>query len=132
MTPPAANDSADDIAAGFETLRRWHRRRLWDCHRTVRRIVATEGAVIVLCAVLGIVAAVVAGRRSEPLHSIMVACAMLNAVTILLCLRTGFRAVRDVLEVAREERAALRAIEADAARFAVEQKTLPAELTLSV
>ena len=136
MTAGAANDSGADIAAGFATLARLHHSHLRVCRWYVQRVALVQGGIALLCLALGAAALLIAAERDEPGRSIMRACAVLNGLTILLCARTAFRAIRDACREAAEVRRELRRIEADAAAFEASrtgaEKTLPAELTQSV
>lgn len=128
---PAANDSAADIAAGLALLVRFQRSRLRAVRRYVFQTLALQGAIIVVCVTVAAGALAVAGARDEPLRSIMRACAVLNGLTLALCLRSAFHAIRDALAEARHVRGLLRETEAasaalETARQGAPEKTLPA------
>src|SRR6185295_1528594 len=125
-------DSPDELAAGFATLRRLHAAHLRACRWYVQRVAAVQGGVIVLCVALAAGALLIAAARDEPLRSIMRACAMLNGVTIALCIRHAFREIRGACREAADVRRALAQVEADAQNFeasrgppAASAKTLP-------
>lgn len=136
MNADAANDSGADIAAGLALLIRVHRAHLQACRWYMQRVAMVQGGVIALCLALVVAACLMAGERDGMARALMGTCAVLNLVTVFLCLRTVLRVIREVGQEARDVRCQLRRIEAEAAEFEAcreaAEKTLTAEHTRSV
>jgi hypothetical protein len=101
--PAAANEDTWQAWRRLLILRHMQLAHLLAIRHYTRSLIAVQCAITVVCAAVGFGAWAIAQERVEPMHSIMLFCAMLNATTILVCLRDTWRHLRD----ARRERASV-------------------------